>query len=215
MLDDASSLHLIVRFAADSSKTLIRVRRVNKRLLNAVDFAMSHILQQDHENRITWSVVPTNANLNLQSLGYYEAVVAAGLLEKKKVPNWDKNIPKSVSRVLHLESILDSFPLVKAGWDEFDGVMMRTKNNMNVVEAIVMSMVKTGVLPNPNIVNWGEHINIHDAGRKRYRSHPLYEEYRGSVPANLHQFIDPEMFWDTIPLKLQLLISHGNKGKRW
>ena len=93
----------------------------------------------------------------LQNLEFYEAVSIAGLFEKKKVKSHDPLLPYSVSRILELFRILDSFPLVKSSWEE-GGF---TKKKVNVVADIVCFMIScVGVLPDFDLVNWKEHCTI-------------------------------------------------------
>jgi hypothetical protein len=84
---------------------------------------------------------------------------------------------------------------------------------------MVVYMIEKRILPDPNHINVDEHCNICTSGRKKYYSHPIYQQYSAQVGANLFQSgIRREIVlhvWRTTPLELKLLVAKGNKGKRY
>lgn len=226
MLDE-NSLSLTLQFAAENSEILVSLRKVNKRFLQVVDSALFWREQGDGGNKsiprgIVQDALTANghghlvwdSDFGLESFGFYEQIVAAGLFEKKPMVRDDSNygIPMSVSRILNLYRVLKSFPRIKADWKQ-KGVIHK-----NVVASIVTYMVDDGILPDPNKPNRDRHIQIHNNNSKKTFA-LIYHNYRAKVPRSLFQpSTPPEVFqetWTSIPLHLKLLVALGNLGLRW
>lgn len=224
LLDD-NCLCLVVRYSAESAKMLASLRTLNQRLKKTVDFALywreegkTCTTNSDHgggDKGIIRDILVANGHghivawadyVYLESLAFYEAVVAEGLFEKKKVAYHDVRIPKSVSRVLKLYSIMDKFPKVKEEWES-----PGSGNNWNVMTCIIEGMLQDGILPPLSPVDWNEHIKIHMSRKRKYLTHPIYNEYRSKMPLEAEGV---NYFYSALPIHLKLLLAARNKRRR-
>lgn len=202
------------------------LRNVSKRFSKVVASALFWLEQGNGNKSIPGGIVQGalvanghgdlvwDSDFDLESFGFYEQVVAAGLFEKKPMVRDDSNyaIPMSVSRILNLYRVLESFPRIQADWKQ-NGVSRK-----NVVASIVEYMIEDGILPDPNKPNRDYHIRIHNKGRK-YLLLRLYREYRAKVPRTLFQPSTPpvvfQKHWNSTALHLKVLVALGNSGMLW
>lgn len=230
-----SSLRRVVEFSASDAQTVASLRIVNKCFLSVTDAALFWIDNQDTSAASNGETSRTNmphgiiqnisvrnghANLEwraeiatMECLCLYERAVAAGLFKKIPVPGYDGSVPLSVARVLKLKNLFESFPTAKADYerDGDDG-----NDSKNIVSTIFKYMIQTEILPSPSRIDLREHVDINMFfGRNKYR-HPIYHEYLGAVPANVHhsQALLNELLPKT-PLHLLFLIASGNRNARW
>lgn len=228
---DENLLRLVIRFAGDKPKTLARLCQVNKSFSGAMKDALSFqetpttppkgvivdILRSNgHLEFPMWEHPDPNfVTLNLQSLAFYRDVLSEGLLEKKTVSTHDKDIPKLVSRILRMQHLMEKFPLVKADYER----EWAAKRNSNIFSSIVTYMVETGILPWLGSLDVNAHIQINMRDKRKYTRHPIYNEYRDNVPANLfqvHVSASACSEWlNNLPLHLLLLIIRGVSDWKW
>ena len=202
VLKDETIVRKLVYFAGSDCKQLIHLRQVNKLFKDTVDSSLHwkdtnevdakdqskgivrNILQSNYGIPLfpVWGKIgPEHATLNLKSLAFFEKCREAGILEKKPVPGHDPNVPFAVSRCLKLFEVLETFPDLKAQWEEHGA-----RGDFNVVEGILAYLECNGFLPHQNGMNMGEHLKIILMNARKYSAHPIYNEYRQNMPANIH-----------------------------
>ena len=221
VLDDGI-LEMIVRYATGNSRDVKSIRAVSKRFNTLVDGSLHWISWDWMYRNDHWHLIGTECvKNNLEALQYYEACVDAGVFEKKPTRNRTKEtlIPKSVSRILLMEELLQDFPSLKAQYESLSTPQLMDDDAM-IFAPIEKYLIMHGILPDPNLVDWDEHCNINlYPGRRKYRSHTIYNEYTANVAANIHQpGILPELrrhCLSHLPARLIFLIAAGNKGMRW
>lgn len=171
-------------------------------------------------------IIEENSNINgaiivtqydrLEGLRYYQAVVRAGLLQKKRVVTNDKysnaRVPHSALRLEKMLEILDTkkFRRSKSLYERAFPVKQKQQQQQRsqeeqpstfnhdsfyeqdrqggIVYCLSKFMVWEQILPDFDSPNGDEHINIKmHSGRKIYHEYDLYKKYIASVPCNLHQ----------------------------
>jgi len=172
----------------------------------------------------------------LEGLGYYQAVVRAGLLQKKRVVTNDRyskaRVPHSALRFEKMLEILDTkkfrrskslyeraFPVEQQrqqrGLEEQPSTIFTHDSfyepdcQGGIVYCLSKFMAWEQILPDFDRPNWDEHSNIiMHSGRKKYRECELYENYMASVACNLHRLPEKDLrcLWSHIPLTMRLLV---------
>ena len=224
---DKKSIGRILQYAG-IAKTLATLSKVSRGYRQSVHAALSSCVQ-DGAIAIPWYTIANelynygheefdiNGDVvkNLELLGFYETVRNAGLLQKTSLLDFNLLIPKSVYRILKFMELVESFPSVKQEWDKQHGC----DGQQHLASRMVAYMIRNNILPAPFLIDYVEHYNIHNSMARKYWEHPIYDEYRINVPADLFENNENpvyiEIFFRNLPLHLRLLVAIGNKGMKW
>ncbi|KAL3921898.1 MAG: hypothetical protein SGILL_002501 [Bacillariaceae sp.] len=173
----------------------------------------------------------------LEGWGYYQAVVRAGLLQKRRVITNDQyskdRVPHSALRMERMLEIAeqDHFRRSKALYDRCfrSEVPSQTRPSLVVpfehdsndpgckigmIGAVATFMTFEDIMPDFNVPDLAEHIKIHAyPERRKYRECDLYRQYMATVPANIHMDYGP--IWTTITYTMRLLIASNDGTIKW